>query len=91
MAAKRVLITGRVQGVGFRAACARAARQLGVAGEVRNLDDGRVEVVVTGPSPAVDQLVAWCRRGPRGARVERVAVTDWSDPVDVGSGFRVGR
>jgi acylphosphatase len=68
----RVLVSGRVQGVFFRQTCARLAREAGVGGSIRNLDDGRVEAVFEGDDPAVDGLVGWCHEGPDGARVERV-------------------
>jgi acylphosphatase len=74
--ARRLLITGQVQRVGYRVSCAREADGLGVNGSVRNLDDGSVEVIATGPREAVERLTEWCRRGPRGARVEAVTVTD---------------
>ena len=70
----RVLISGRVQGVNFRAACQRMAWQRGVTGWVRNLDDGRVEAVFEGPDEDVRHLLAWARRGPRLAEVAGVAV-----------------
>jgi acylphosphatase len=70
-----VRVTGRVQGVGFRESCRREAQRLGVAGSVRNLGDGSVEAVFEGTTPAVDQMVARCRRGPRSAHVHDVAVT----------------
>ena len=69
---RRLVITGRVQGVGYRISCAREADRLGVRGWVRNLADGSVEVVAAGPPELVEGLTGWCRRGPRGARVERV-------------------
>jgi acylphosphatase len=59
----RVLISGQVQGVNFRAACARMAWQRGVTGWVRNLDDGRVEAVFEGPATAVQPLLDWARHG----------------------------
>jgi acylphosphatase len=71
----RAVVSGRVQGVGFRAAAVDEADRLGgLAGWVRNLPDGRVELLCEGPRPAVEALVAWCRRGPRFARVEAVEV-----------------
>jgi len=76
-----------VQGVFFRASCAERARALGLAGWVRNLPDGRVEVVAEGDAGAVDTIIAWCREGPRLARIERVDLR-WEEPIgDVG--FRV--
>jgi acylphosphatase len=70
----RVLVSGLVQGVNFRAACQRAAARRGVTGWVRNLDDGRVEVVFEGPAGDVAHLLDWARRGPRLAVVADVAV-----------------
>jgi acylphosphatase len=71
----RVLVSGRVQGVFFRQTCARLAREAGVGGSIRNLEDGRVEAVFEGDDPAVDRLVGWCREGPDRAHVERVETT----------------
>ena len=73
---RRALVAGRVQGVGYREACAREATRLGVGGHARNLPDGRVEVVATGEAEAVDALVEWCRSGPALARVVDVALED---------------
>jgi acylphosphatase len=70
-----VFLSGRVQGVGFRAFTQGAARRLKVVGFVRNLADGRVEMVAEGPEADVDTLVARVRRGPRSARVEKVDLT----------------
>ena len=72
----RAVVHGDVQGVGFRAATAQEARRAGVAGWVRNLRDGSVEVDAEGPAEAVDQLIKWLRRGPSLARVTRVDVND---------------
>jgi acylphosphatase len=74
--AVRVLIAGRVQGVGFRWGVEREAGRLGVEGWVRNLSDGRVEARFEGAAEAVDGLVEYCREGPDTARVESVSVTD---------------
>jgi len=70
----RVLISGLVQGVNFRAACQRMAWQHGVTGFVRNLDDGRVEAVFEGAPSDVQYLVDWARRGPRLAVVSDLTV-----------------
>ena len=69
-----VLIGGEVQGVFFRAQCAREARARGVAGFVRNLADGRVEAAFEGDEDAVDALVQWCHQGTEYAEVESVEV-----------------
>jgi acylphosphatase len=73
---KRVRAFGRVQGVWFRGATQRRARSLGVAGWVRNCADGSVEAVFEGPPARVAAVVAFCREGPPGARVDRVEVSD---------------
>ena len=78
MAAKRVLVSGRVQGVFFRASTARRARSLGVTGHAINLPDGRVEVLVVGPDDAVDALLEYLHEGPPGARVTGLEVEDVS-------------
>jgi len=70
----RVLITGQVQGVNFRAACRRMALQHGVRGWVRNLPDGRVEAAFEGSADDVRQLLDWTRRGPQFAVVADVTV-----------------
>jgi acylphosphatase len=72
MIARRLTIRGRVQGVGFRYAAVEAAEREGVAGWVRNLRDGSVEALVQGDDDAVERMIAWCREGPRGAKVADV-------------------
>ncbi|HEY3211491.1 MAG TPA: acylphosphatase [Actinomycetota bacterium] len=72
----RVLVSGQVQGVFFRAECASRARDLGLGGFVRNLADGRVEAVYEGGPGDVDSMVEWCYTGPRWAHVEDVEVID---------------
>ena len=69
-------IHGFVQGVGFRWAIARAANSRGVAGWAANRADGSVEAVLEGEPNAVESVVRICREGPRGARVDRVDVSD---------------
>jgi acylphosphatase len=71
---KRVLVSGRVQGVYFRDTCRRVAAEHGVTGWVRNLPDGRVEAVFEGLAEDVGRLVDWARHGPDRAVVDAVAV-----------------
>jgi acylphosphatase len=73
---RRLIVQGRVQGVGYRVSCARAAKEAGVGGWVRNLADGNVEVVIEGEPSQVEDLEAWCRRGPRMAMVTTVFASD---------------
>jgi acylphosphatase len=72
---KRVIADGTVQGVFFRDSCRREAQARGVAGWVRNNADGTVEAAFEGEDADVEQMVAWMRHGPRGARVESVHVS----------------
>ncbi|RPI31149.1 MAG: protein-L-isoaspartate(D-aspartate) O-methyltransferase, partial [Actinomycetota bacterium] len=74
--AVKICISGRVQGVYYRASTQREARRLGVAGYAKNLRDGSVEVWAQGDAAAVDALVAWCHGGPPRAEVERLEVED---------------
>jgi acylphosphatase len=76
MVQRRVIVHGRVQGVGFRMSVARRATSLGLAGWVRNLRDGSVEAVFEGAPDAVESLVDYCRRGPLGAAVSGIDVVD---------------
>jgi acylphosphatase len=71
-----VLISGRVQGVCFRGNAVRAARSLDVTGWVRNLPDGRVEVVFEGEVNNAEAMLAWCRTGTTPARVDHVEVVE---------------
>ena len=72
--AREVTVRGRVQGVFFRDSCRQQAERLGVTGWVRNEPDGTVRGHFEGERGAVEQLVAWCREGPRHAHVEAVDV-----------------
>jgi acylphosphatase len=73
-----VIVSGRVQGVFYRATCIERARALRLGGWVRNLVDGRVEAAFEGPSDDVDAIVAWCREGPPRARVTAMTVEEES-------------
>ncbi len=72
----RVVVSGRVQGVFYRATCAARARRLGLRGFVRNLPDDRVEAAFEGPDADVEAMVEWSRRGPDHARVDSVEVVE---------------
>ena len=90
MTAKRthVFVSGDVQGVGFRWYAREEAMRRGLTGFVRNLADGRVEAAFQGDPDGVDEMVAWCRRGPRLARVDRVDARDEEPSED--TGFAMG-
>ena len=86
---KRSLVSGRVQGVFYRASTAQKARELGVDGYARNLADGRVEVLACGPADAVDALIKWLWTGSSASRVTDVQVEALADATGLreGSGF----
>jgi acylphosphatase len=88
MKATRFLVSGIVQGVGFRFFTARAARGLGIRGFVRNLPDGRVEVVAAGTRDALLEFEAILRRGPAGAQVDGTTATDLAIDHDL-DGFEI--
>ena len=87
--ARRAWVSGRVQGVNYRAATALRATQLGVRGYARNLEDGRVEVLAIGTCDAVEALLSWLWRGPSFAHVSAVDVEE-TDPGALAdeAGFR---
>ena len=82
---RRLSISGRVQGVFYRAAAEREGHRLGLGGHARNLPDGRVEVVVEGPKDAVDAFIRWAKIGPPRAQVTDVTAFA-EEPVGV-TGF----
>ena len=75
-AAKHLIVTGIVQGVGYRASFEAQAQALKLAGWVRNRKDGSVEAVVAGSEDAVNRIIVWARRGPGAARVDRLIVSE---------------
>ncbi len=75
-ARRRVVVSGRVQGVFFRRSTVELAEALALGGWVSNRDDGAVEAVFEGDEAAVEEAVRFCRRGPAGARVDEVAVQE---------------
>ncbi|HEY7500489.1 MAG TPA: acylphosphatase [Vicinamibacterales bacterium] len=88
LVARRLLVSGRVQGVGFRFFVEARAAAEGVHGWVRNLSDGRVEALVEGEVEAVERIEAAVRRGPSGARVDDVAV-EVTAPSGRATGFAI--
>ncbi len=88
MVRARLLISGRVQGVFYRASCCREAEARGLRGWVRNLPDGRVEALLQGLREQVEAMIAWCYRGPEDAAVSDIEVS-YEDPVDDLDGFRI--
>lgn len=82
-----VYVSGRVQGVYYRATTRDTAREKGVDGWVRNLDDGRVEAVFEGPKDAVSEMVEWCEIGSRAAEVDEVEI-EYEEPEGL-DGFEV--
>ena len=88
MVRAHVRISGKVQGVYFRASTQASAQRLGVTGWVRNLRDGDVEAVFEGPKDAVEKLIAWCHRGPDKARVRQVIV-EWEEPSGEFTSFEI--
>ena len=84
MRAARLHITGRVQGVGYRAWTLQMASRLGLRGWVRNRRDGSVEALIIGDEDAVDRMIEACREGPYAARVADVAISDVADDGSVG-------
>ena len=87
--AARFLVSGRVQGVAFRAYTRAQAQALGLRGHARNLADGRVEVLAVGDAVAVERLADWLRTGSPMARVEAVKRSEAS-PDAAGEGFAIG-
>ncbi|MGH9001772.1 MAG: acylphosphatase [Acidimicrobiia bacterium] len=87
MIRRRLLLSGRVQGIGFRYSFRRVAESAGVSGWCRNLDDGRVEAAVEGEADAVERVVTWARKGPSRAVVTQVDVME--EPPTGETGFRL--
>lgn len=84
MTSKRVRITGRVQGVSYRAWTQDTARALGLDGWARNRADGSVEAMFAGDADAVDRILAACRQGPPAAQVENIEILAEGEPVKPG-------
>ena len=89
MSTARYIVSGQVQGVGFRWFVLREAARLDLAGTVRNLPDGTVEVVAQGPAPGLAQLESALRHGPPTARVQSVDKTDLQQQIELPKPFDV--
>jgi acylphosphatase len=86
----RFVISGRVQGVWYRASTQERAVALGLSGWVRNMPDGRVEVLAQGPADRIQALIDWCFQGPPLARVDNIEA-DWTDPTETLGRFSIRR
>ena len=84
IATRHLIITGRVQGVGYRAWAAHAARDMGLDGWVRNRADGSVEAVVSGDAAKVRAFLNACHNGPALARVDEIAISDRAEVPEAG-------
>ncbi|WP_028105023.1 acylphosphatase [Pseudoduganella violaceinigra] len=87
--AKRLMIEGLVQGVGYRYAFAERATALGLAGWVRNRSNGAVEASIHGPADAEQAIIDWSHRGPGAARVSRVLVQEETEPAPSAATFDI--
>ncbi len=85
-----IVVSGKVQGVWYRASTEKVARALGVKGWVRNLPTGQVEILAQGEKTAIEQLIDWCHQGPPAAEVSKVEV-EWEDPGKALDDFVVRR
>jgi acylphosphatase len=86
---QRLIIEGRVQGVGYRASLAQEAIALGLHGWVRNRRDGSVEACVDGDVPAIEAVILWAKRGPPGAQVSKVTTADLEAPASSDGTFKI--
>lgn len=87
--AKRLMIEGRVQGVGYRASFAGKAVALGLSGWVRNRRNGSVEACVHGEVAAIEAIILWARRGPPAALVRNVTIEDAAEPAPSDGAFKI--
>lgn len=89
MVTRQIHVSGRVQGVGFRAGLQATATEVGVSGWVRNRSDGTLEALLHGPADAVDAVISWARRGPPASRVSEVRVMPADAPPEQTRGFQL--
>jgi acylphosphatase len=85
----RIIISGKVQGVNYRASARNAATELGVSGTTKNLANGDVEIYATGSKEQLDKFIAWCRKGPAISKVSHVQTTEL--PLQAFDGFAIIR
>lgn len=83
-----LIISGRVQGVFYRASCQEVAQSYGLKGYVKNLPTGQVEVLAQGEKEKIEKLIIWCKKGPPGASVNNVSV-EWEEVKGNFNGFEV--
>jgi acylphosphatase len=84
----RLLITGKVQGVFYRASCQEIAQRLGLSGWVKNLSDGNVEALVQGEKVGIEKLINWCKKGPPDAVVSNLNV-NWETVIKQITSFKI--
>lgn len=87
--ALRIIVTGKVQGVFYRKSAAEKAVSLGLYGWVKNNPDGSVEIEATGDKTSIEQLISWCKTGPKNAKVDKVE--EYELPLTNFSDFRIIR
>lgn len=78
----KIVVSGKVQGVFFRASTQKIASQHAIKGYVRNLPDGRVEILADGATEALENFLDWCKRGPMMAKVEQIEIDVIQAPED---------
>lgn len=83
-----LIISGRVQGIFYRASCQEVAESYSLKGYVKNLPTGQVEVVAQGEKEKIEKLIEWCRKGPPGAGVSEVSIK-WQEVKEEFRGFEV--
>lgn len=83
-----LIISGRVQGVFYRASCEEVARQYGLKGWVKNVPTGQVEVLAQGEKEKIEKLIGWCKKGPPSARVNNIKI-EWQEALEVFDRFEV--
>jgi len=89
MITKKLVIEGLVQGVGYRVSMANKAEALGLSGWVRNRRDGTVEACVFGSEEAIDAIINWSKRGPQGAQVRNVTVSETTESPHLNAPFKI--